>query len=75
MTSPVPPGNLARHTGMHWLREAPHSSNVIDPLVALQWNPGSETWTHSGRHDTVNGKINAEGMTYIASIPYPDLEG
>lgn len=71
----IPPGNASRLCGMHWLRIIRFgSASAGDELVALQWNPGSQTWTHSNAHDT-NKAIDTSGWEYVQAIPYPDLPG
>lgn len=70
---PRPVGNDQRFCGMHWLETYQYGSADQPTLVALQWNPGSETWTHSGCHDTVKGRVNAFGYRYVAKIELPPI--
>lgn len=69
----VPPGNHVRYCGMHWLKiNRFGSASVGEELIALQWNPGSQTWTHSNAHD-MNRAIDTSGWEYVVHIPYPAL--
>lgn len=69
----VPPNEHVRFCGMHWLRINRYgSANAGNDLIALQWNPGSKTWTYSNAHDS-GGEIDTSGWEYISPIPYPDL--
>jgi hypothetical protein len=69
----IPPNEHVRLCGMHWLRVHRHgSADNGSELVALQWNPGSRTWTHSNAHDTAAGGINTSGWEYLSAIPWPD---
>lgn len=69
----VPPGNSQRLMGLHWLEVRDYDGHSFG-LIALQWNPGSQTWTHSQGHDTHGGKaIDTTYYKYVAPIPMPEL--
>lgn len=71
----IPPNEHVRFCGMHWLRAHRHgSADNGAELVALQWNPGSRTWTHSNAHDTVSGGIDTSGWEYLGPIPWPEVQ-
>lgn len=70
----VPPGHEQRFCGLHWLERRDYDGHSHG-LIALQWNPGSKTWCHSGQesqHDTLAG-IDTKGWTYVAKIEMPDI--
>lgn len=70
----VPPNEHLRLCGMHWLRAHRYgSADSGTEFVALQWNPGSKTWTHSNSHDTAREAIDTSGWDYISPIPWPEL--
>jgi hypothetical protein len=70
----VPPNEHVRLCGMHWLRAHRYgSADNGTELVALQWNPGSKTWTHSNSHDTKTEGIDTSGWDYISAIPWPEI--
>lgn len=48
MAQLVPPGNLQKQYGLHWLQLRSDTTE----WVLLQWNPDSQTWTHSDCHNT-----------------------
>lgn len=73
LIEPMPVGNDQRVSGMHWLETYQFGSADAPTLVALQWNPGSRTWTHSGYHDTFNGKKDVRGYRYVAKIEMPPI--
>lgn len=69
---PVPPAQHFKHTGHHWLEMIDTFTGYSLGLIVLQWNPGSQTWTHSNEHDTFKGSIETEGWKYVSYIPEPN---
>ena len=70
--APVPPPEFFRQMGHHWLRL--RGSEIPTELMVAQWNPGSQTWTHSNGHDRYTTKpLSLEGWEWAAHIPIPDL--
>ena len=74
MAQITPPGNLYKQIGLHWLKTR---TDLGIPLewVALQWNPGSKTWTHANCHDTFGVKpmsVETDTLEYHSHIPYPE---
>lgn len=69
----IPPGNAQLLMGMHWLEIRYFGSDSFG-CIALQWNPGSKSWTHSNAHDTYGGHpIDTSGWRYIKAIPHPEI--
>lgn len=71
----VPPTEFIKHLGMHWLEMIDYSGHRLGN-IALQWNPGSRTWTHSDAHDTfgAGAGIDTTRWRWVAHIPLPPLE-
>lgn len=71
----LPPPQYQQLMGMHWLEMRDHIDGRRYGIIALQWNPGSRTWTHSNYHDTAANKgFNTENWRYIKPIPFPDID-
>ena len=70
----LPPAQYQRYMGMHWLQVLDYDGHSFGN-IALQWNPGSRTWTHSQAHDThgAGGGIETTGYKWLAFIPQPPL--
>jgi hypothetical protein len=70
----LPPAQYQRILGMHWLQMFDFSGHPMGH-VALQWNPGSRTWTHSNAHDTHGSRngLETKGFKWVGYIPLPPL--
>lgn len=70
----LPPAQHQRHLGLHWLEILDYGGHSFG-CIALQWNPGSRTWTHSQAHDThgAGTGIDTAGYRWRGFIPLPLL--
>lgn len=70
---PRPPESLVRYRSIHWLvsnlRPGVDSFSIF---VALQWNPTSQSWSHSDTRDGYGPYVDASGYTYVSPIKFPE---
>lgn len=67
---PVPPKQMIRDAGHHWLRELSYDGNPLQ-TVCMQWQPNAQKWCRSG--DIATGRdVDTRGWQYIAPCPMPN---
>lgn len=69
----LPHPSFVRKPGLHWLRCKGTADAPVEPFyVALQWNPGPKTWTHSNGHTSSAEALDVSherGYTWLEAIP------
>lgn len=62
------PSRYRKHFGHHWFRHTQTGETQV-----MQWNPGSQTFTHSNCHDTALGQAqDMAGWDWVGAVPHPD---